>query len=167
MPPGVPVYHVKCIGGDGTPASPYTGVAEMTQAEKDAMDAYLAPDPEPVVQVQAPTGEIGGLQARPGEVRVGSRTDVPFYLAYNNINRVVVGQGGRVGIGFDTSSVFADDFVAINGPVRITDTGARPTCAVGIRGMLWVDFNTGANADQLYLCRREAGNTYAWAQATP
>lgn len=167
MPPGVPTYYVKCIGGDGTPGSPYTGVAEMSQAEKDLMDAYLAPDPEPVLQVQAPTGEIGGIQARPDEVRVGSRTDTTFYLAYNNVNHVALGQGGRVSFGLPVASIQPSDKVAIDGPVRITDGGTRPTCAVELRGMMWVEFNTGGTADQLYLCRREGGNSYVWVQVTP
>lgn len=52
------------------------------------------------------------------------------------------------------------------GGVVIVDDGTRPTCAAGIRGMLWYDQGGAGVADTFSICAKQAaGDTYAWRVA--
>ena len=48
------------------------------------------------------------------------------------------------------------------GPVRVEDGGTKPTCAAGIRGAIWYDAGGAGVADTFEVCRKDAGDAYAW-----
>lgn len=48
------------------------------------------------------------------------------------------------------------------GGVQINDLGAKPTCAVGIRGMIWYEAGVGGVADTIEICGKDAADVYAW-----
>jgi hypothetical protein len=56
----------------------------------------------------------------------------------------------------------ADDKVVINGPIRIDDTGAQPTCDSGIQGMFWYEEGGAGVKDTVDVCAKDAGDAYAW-----
>lgn len=48
------------------------------------------------------------------------------------------------------------------GVVRLSDEGTKPTCAAGIRGAMWYDAGGVGAADTFEVCRKDAGDAYAW-----
>lgn len=67
---------------------------------------------------------------------------------------------GIVGIG--TTTLDVDDFLVVNGPIRIDDTGAQPTCDAGIQGMFWYEEGGAGVKDTVDVCAKDAADAYAW-----
>lgn len=60
---------------------------------------------------------------------------------------------GAVGIG--TSIVDPEhDKLVINGPIRLMDSGARPSCDVSRRGMIWLEFGEQGQDDSVDVCAK-------------
>jgi hypothetical protein len=48
------------------------------------------------------------------------------------------------------------------GAVTISDGGTKPTCDSARRGAIWYDAGGVGAADTLEVCRKDAGDAYAW-----
>jgi len=72
--------------------------------------------------------------------------------------RLRIRHDGLVGIGNSSPTQKLD----VNGAIRFTTTGARPTCAVGIRGTFWL---TQGTTDVLSVCSQVSGG-YSWRNVT-
>ena len=51
----------------------------------------------------------------------------------------------------------------ITGGVLLTTTGTQPSCIAANRGMLWFIQAASGVADQMQVCGKTSGNTYAWS----
>lgn len=49
-----------------------------------------------------------------------------------------------------------------NSGVEVNSTASKPTCAVGIRGMLWVTQGGAGVKDAVEVCAKDSGDAYAW-----
>lgn len=66
-----------------------------------------------------------------------------------------------------TATFNADHSTSFIGGVTLaTSSGTRPTCAVGIRGMMWVVQGGAGVTDTLEICMKAAANTYSWITIT-
>lgn len=65
---------------------------------------------------------------------------------------------GNTGLGVGTPT----EKLEVNGGVRLNTVTARPTCAVGIRGDMWVVQGATGVTDTLAVCLKSAANAYAW-----
>lgn len=61
-----------------------------------------------------------------------------------------------------SAQINADQTLESFGGVRLSTTVARPTCAVGIRGTMWIVQGAPSAADELFACMKKADDTYAW-----
>ena len=46
--------------------------------------------------------------------------------------------------------------------IMFVDSGGKPTCAVGYRGMRWHDFGAASVKDTVEVCAKDAADAYAW-----
>ena len=68
---------------------------------------------------------------------------------------------GVVGVG--TSMLDAEhDKLVVNGPIRLTDAGTRPSCDPARRGMIWHEFGEMGQADTVDVCAKGQSDDYAW-----
>ena len=68
---------------------------------------------------------------------------------------------GVVGVG--TSMLDAEhDKLVVNGPIRLTDAGTRPSCEPARRGMIWHEFGEMGQADTVDVCAKGQNDDYAW-----
>jgi len=51
---------------------------------------------------------------------------------------------------------------AANGVVLLSDTGTKPTCAVGIRGALWYEAAGAGVKDDVQICAKDSSDVYNW-----
>lgn len=55
-----------------------------------------------------------------------------------------------------------DGQVFVSKGLALSTSGTKPTCASGIRGMLWVVQGAAGVADVLQACLKDAANNYSW-----
>jgi hypothetical protein len=82
---------------------------------------------------------------------VGTNSNTSFQIRTNNVPRVEVGTNGVVAISGRTDV----------GSLKLIDSGSRPACTDGNRGLMWFDAGSGSEDDHLYFCMRRNGS-FQW-----
>lgn len=77
---------------------------------------------------------------------------------WESINEVVYFDGSNVGIGTQNPA----SKLEVDGGLRLNAGGARPSCASGIRGTVWVTQNGGGTPDTIDACLKVSTSTYSW-----
>lgn len=71
------------------------------------------------------------------------------------------------GVGIGTSTMDAADKLVVNGPIRISDGGTRPSCSASHRGMLWHEFGELGVGDSVDACVKNKYDDYEWRSVVP
>jgi hypothetical protein len=88
-------------------------------------------------------------------------TDTPqvFNMRLSEGDQALVLQAGGQNVGIGVVSPISR--LDVNGALKLADEGTRPVCDATNRGMMWIDFESGATADTFEACTWD-GAVYGW-----
>ena len=94
---------------------------------------------------------------------VGTDISKVYKIYQTGYGRNYFGQPGDAGL--YAAEVVGDKGLlagGANGQFQLSDVGSRPTCDAAHRGSFWYEAGGVGVADTVEVCRKDAGNAYAW-----
>lgn len=147
-------------------ASSHVGMGTLTQTARLTVDNKAESIPifnardDGILKVEIPDG--GGLHL------YGAFTD-----AANYVRASLAATSTAVTLAAETAGTGADDVPVEITPagagltkitrLRVVDSGTKPTCDSTTRGVIWMDEGGAGVADTLEVCKKDAGDAYAWS----
>lgn len=184
-PPPIGGSVVACVGDPGDTAAPFPAVcvsaAGANYACKTSPRCTLAAHWQAQAGATAtPAGSSGQVQYNNGAGGLGADAGFAYNSGTNSVGikgTIVSGQAGvaagKVTLNGSTSGSAAFEVAADGSTVALdkafssiglTDasTTAKPTCALAIRGRIWIEKGTTGVADVGYACIKNGADAYAW-----